>query len=124
MNVRRAAARLSVLVSDPGRPVIDLAAKRRREAQRRQLNVAGLRLLVAVVFLGSWELTTRLGWVDVFFWSQPSAIVAKTWYWITQGTDLGPLSHQVLTTMESTVSPFPYGSFPSVFFPSSLDLSP
>jgi len=59
---------------------VDLVAKRRREAQRRQLNGAGLRLLVAVVFLGTWELTTRLGWIDVFFWSQPSAIVAKTWY--------------------------------------------
>src|SRR6266849_4481668 len=110
MNVRSAAARLSVLVSDPGRPVVDLAAKRRREAQRGQMNVAGLRLLVAVVFLGSWELTTRLGWVDVFFWSQPSAIVAKTWYWITQGTDLGPLWDQVLTTMEETVGGFVVGS--------------
>src|SRR5260370_20821712 len=103
MNVRSAAARLSVLVSDPGRPVIDLAAKRRREAQRRQLNVAGLRLLVAVVFLGSWELTTRLGWGDIFFLSQPSAILAKTLDWIPHGTDLGPLSAHVLATTEETV---------------------
>src|SRR5260370_5946433 len=123
MNVRRAAARLSVLVSDPGRPVIDLAAKRRREAQRRQLNVAGLGLLVAVVLLGSWELTTRLGWVDVFFWSQPSAIVAKTWYWITQGTDLGPLSDQVLTTMEETVGGFVVGSILGVVFGVALGRS-
>jgi len=123
MNVRSAAARLSVLVSDPGRPVVDLAAKRRREAQRRQLNVAGLRLLVAVVFLGSWELTTRLGWVDVFFWSQPSAIVAKTWYWITQGTDLGPLWDQVLTTMEETVGGFVVGSILGVVFGVALGRS-
>src|SRR5260370_6482678 len=124
MNVRSAAARLSVLVSDPGRPVVDLAAKRRREAQRRQLNVAGLRLLVAVVFLGSWELTTRLGWVDVFFWSQPSAIVAKTWYWITQGTDLGPLSDQVLTTMEETVRGFDVGPILRVTFRVRLSRRP
>src|SRR5258708_10310604 len=123
MNVRSAAARLSVLVSDPGRPVVDLAAKRRREAQRRQLNVAGLRLLVAVAFLGSWELTTRLGWVDVFFWSQPSAIVAKTWYWITQGTDLGPLWDQVLTTMEETVGGFVVGSILGVVFGVALGRS-
>src|SRR6266851_1079169 len=123
MNVRSAAARLSVLVSDPGRPVVDLAAKRRREAQRGQMNVAGLRLLVAVVFLGSWELTTRLGWVDVFFWSQPSAIVAKTWYWITQGTDLGPLWDQVLTTMEETVGGFVVGSILGVVFGVALGRS-
>src|SRR5258708_8087539 len=109
MNVRSAAARLSVLVSDPGRPVVDLAAKRRREAQRRQLNVAGLRLLVAVVFLGSWELTTRLGWVDVFFWAQPSAIAAKTWHWITQGTHPGPLCDPALATMAETVGRFGLG---------------
>src|ERR1700682_4897288 len=100
MNVRSAAARLSagmIARSEPAvRPAVDLVAKRRRDAQRRQLNVAGLRLLVAVVFLGSWELTTRLGWIDSFFWSQPSAIFAKLVYWITQGTELGPLWEQPL----------------------------
>ena len=114
MNVRSAAARHSSPMSArpdlAERQGVDLVAKRRREAQLRRLNVNGLRLLVAVVFLGSWELTTRLGWIDVFFWSQPSAIVAKTWYWITQGTDLGPLWDQVLTTMEETVGGFIVGS--------------
>src|SRR5260370_38112434 len=106
MNVRSAAARLSVLVSDPGRPVVDLAAKRRREAQRRQLNGAGLRLLVAVVFLGSWELTTRLGWGDVFFLGQPFPVVAQTWDCVTHGTDLAPLSDTVLPDQrESTTGP-------------------
>src|ERR1700687_309277 len=107
MNVRSAAARLSprmsVKADQAGRPVVDLAARRRRDAQRRRLHVAALRLLVAVVFLGSWELTTRLNWIDVFFWSRPSAIFAKLVYWITQGTELGPLWEQLLVTMEETV---------------------
>lgn len=114
MNVKSAAARHSVRmgahVDQAARPVVDLAAKRRRDAQRRQLNVAALRLLVGVVFLGAWELTTRLGWIDVFFWSQPSAIAAKLWYWITQGTELGPLWEQALVTMEETVGGFVVGS--------------
>jgi NitT/TauT family transport system permease protein len=114
MNVRSAAARLSGAMSAPsqtaGRPSVDLAAKRRRDAQRRQLNVAGLRLLVAVVFLGGWEITTRLGWIDSFFWSQPSAIFAKLVYWITQGTELGPLWEQLVVTMEETVGGFIVGS--------------
>ncbi|HMJ39096.1 MAG TPA: ABC transporter permease [Verrucomicrobiae bacterium] len=102
---------------------VDLVAKRRRDAQRRQLNVAGLRLLVAVVFLGGWELTTRLGWIDVFFWSQPSAIFAKLWYWITQGTELGPLWEQALVTMEETVGGFIVGSILGVIIGVALGRS-
>src|ERR1700704_4066742 len=120
MNVRSAAARHSAGMGariEPGaRPGADLAARRKREAQRRRLNVAGLRLLVAVVFLGGWELATRLGWIDVFFWSQPSAIVAKLWYGSTQGAGLGPLWDQVRTTMEEAVGGFVVGSLLGVIF--------
>ncbi|HEV2028935.1 MAG TPA: ABC transporter permease [Candidatus Dormibacteraeota bacterium] len=127
MNVRSAAARLSLRmgahVEQAGRPVVDLAAKRRHDARRRQLNVAALRLLVGVVFLGAWEITTRLGWIDVFFWSQPSAIAAKLWYWITQGTELGPLWEQALVTMEETVGGFVVGSILGVVFGVALGRS-
>jgi NitT/TauT family transport system permease protein len=88
----------------------DLTARRVREARRRRLTVQGLRLLVAVVWLGSWELTTRLGWVDKFFFAQPSEIVLKLWTWINNDTELGPLWVQVLTTMEETVGGFVVGS--------------
>src|SRR5258708_22567201 len=84
----------------------DLTAKRARDIRRRRLMVLGLQLLVAVVWLGSWELTTRLGWVDKFFFAQPSEIALKLWTWVTQGTELGPLWDQVLTTMEETVGGF------------------
>ena len=127
MNVRSAAARLSVRMHAPTgsakRPLPDLAARRRRDAQRRRLSVAGLRLLLGVVILGTWELTTRLGWVDVFFWSQPSAIAAKLWIWITQGTDLGPIQDQILVTMEETVGGFVVGSILGVMFGVALGRS-
>jgi NitT/TauT family transport system permease protein len=114
MNDRSAAARLSAGVRPTSgrveQPAVDLVAKRKRDAQRRQLNVAGLRLLVGIVFLGGWEVTTRLGWIDPFFWSQPSAILAKLVYWITQGTELGPLWEQLAVTMEETVGGFIVGS--------------
>jgi len=90
--------------------VTDLAAQRVRDARRRQLTVQGLRVLTAVVWLGSWELTTRLGWVDKFFFAQPSEIAVKLWVWTTQGTELGPLWVQVVTTMEETVGGFVVGS--------------
>src|SRR5205807_10180710 len=97
-------------VATAERPVSALAARLARDARRRQLTVQGLRVLVAVVWLGSWELTTRLGWVDKFFFAQPSEIVLKLWTWINNGTELGPLWVQVLTTMEETVGGFVVGS--------------
>ena len=120
MNVRSAAARHSVRMGasneQAARPLVDLAAKRRRDAQRRRINVAVLRVLVAVVFLGSWELAARLGWIDVFFTSQPTAVADKLWYWITQGTELGPLWEQALVTMEEAVGGFVVGSILGVVF--------
>ena len=127
MNVRSAAARRSfqmkATAEQAERPMSDLAAKRKRDARRRRLSVAGLRLLLGVVVLGAWEVSTRLGWVDVFFWSQPSAIAAKLWIWITQGTDLGPLWDQVLVTMEETVGGFVAGSILGIIFGVALGRS-
>jgi NitT/TauT family transport system permease protein len=110
--------------SEPAaRPPVDLVAKRKKDAQLRQLNVAGLRLLVAVVSLGGWELGARMGWIDPFFWSQPSAILAKLVYWVTQGTELGPLWEQALVTMEETVGGFIVGSILGVIIGVALGRS-
>ena len=94
----------------------DLAARRARDARRRQLTVQGLRVLTAVIWLGSWELTTRLGWVDKFFFSQPSEIALRLWTWISEGTALGPLWYQVYVTMEETVLGFAVGSILGIAF--------
>ncbi|HVC78326.1 MAG TPA: ABC transporter permease [Candidatus Micrarchaeaceae archaeon] len=127
MNVRSAAARhsfrMKAAAEQAERPLSDLAARRKHDAQRRRLSVAGLRLLLGLVILGAWELSTRFGWVDVFFWSQPSAIVAKVWIWVTQGTDLGPLWVQVLVTMEETVGGFAAGSILGIIFGVALGRS-
>ncbi|TMC96569.1 MAG: ABC transporter permease [Chloroflexi bacterium] len=87
-----------------------LLARRVRSVRRRRLLVLGLQVLVAVVWLGSWQLTTQLGLVDKFFFAQPSEIAQKLWVWITEGTELGPLWDQVLTTMEETFGGFVVGS--------------
>jgi NitT/TauT family transport system permease protein len=98
------------------RPVLDLVARRREQARRRQLNVIALRLLLAVAILGGWELGARTGIIDKFFWSHPSDIGATLWRWLTEGTELGPLWDQVLTTLEETVGGFIVGSVLGVTF--------
>src|ERR1700694_1791708 len=114
MSVRSTAARLRtpliVQLRQTERPISDLAARRARDERRRRLNVLVLRVLFAVVWLGSWELTTRLGWVDKFLFAQPSEIALRLWTWFTEGTALGPLWEQVLVTMEETVGGFIVGS--------------
>src|SRR5260370_34005738 len=103
MNVRSAAARLSAPVSARVEPQAhagaDLTARRAREIRRRRLIVLGLQLLGAVVWLGAWELTTRLGCVDEVFFAQPSRIRLKLWTYVSRGTELRPLWDQVLSTM-------------------------
>jgi len=106
-----------------GRPEVDLVALRRRGAQRHQVNVAILRLAVGVAIVGAWEIGTRLGWIDVFFWSQPTAIAHKLWVWITEGTELGPLWEQALVTLEETLGGFVVGSILGVIFGVALGRS-
>ena len=114
MSVRSAAARLEVAAPvrasstelEPG----DLLHARSAAARRHRLRIYGLRVLFTVIWIGSWELTTRLNWVDPFFFGMPSGVVQRLWSWVTEGTALGPLWLQVATTMEETVLGFVLGS--------------
>jgi sulfonate transport system permease protein len=88
----------------------DLIARRSRAALRRRLIVYALRVAFAVVWIGSWELSSRLNWVDPFFVGQPSGVLSRLWTWITEGTALGPLWLQAAVTMEEAVLGFVIGS--------------
>lgn len=83
-------------VAMAGPPVVMTLAAR---ARQRHALLMGLRLLVLVVILGSWEGCTRLGLVDPFFFGQPSGIAVHLWEWITEGTSIGPLWLQIWVTM-------------------------
>jgi NitT/TauT family transport system permease protein len=83
---------------------------RRTALRRHQAKVQGLRLTAAVVWLGSWELLTRINVVDPFFYGTPSGIAKRMYTWVTEGTALGPLWLQVAVTMEETVLGFLAGT--------------
>ncbi len=99
-----------------GAAATDPGVARRRQNRRRRLTVYVLRVLTAVVWIGSWELSTRLGIVDKFFFGQPSGIYDRLHTWVTEGTALGPLWQQVAVTMEETVLGFLVGSILGVIF--------
>lgn len=88
----------------------EIEAGIRQAAKRRYLLVISLRLLLLVVFLGAWELTTRLGIIDPFFFAMPSGIALQIWTWISEGTSQGPLWEQVVVTLEETMLGFLIGA--------------
>ncbi len=84
--------------------------------RRRRIVVNTLRVLLLVVIIGGWELTTRVGLIDSFFWGQPSGIGAQLVTWVTQGTAQGPLWQQIFVTLEETVLGFVIGVVLGVIF--------
>jgi NitT/TauT family transport system permease protein len=84
--------------------------------RRRRIQVQVLRVGLALTLFGSWELLTRVGIVDPFFWGQPTGIAAQIRKWILHGTAQGPLWQQVAVTMEETVLGFIIGVVLGVVF--------
>ena len=93
-------------------PVPSAIAARRR----RSILVNSLRVLFFVVIVGGWELASRVGIVDKFFWGQPSGIWAQLVKWVTQGTAQGPLWLQIAVTLEETVLGFIIGVVLGIIF--------
>jgi NitT/TauT family transport system permease protein len=96
-------------VPSPLEPLQVLDPNARRQAVRRRLLVNALRVLVLVVVIGGWELFSRTGIVDPFFFSYPSQIVQQVWTWYRDGTQSGPLLDQVVVTVEEAVIGFGIG---------------
>lgn len=88
----------------------------RSNIRRRRILVNSLRVLFFVVIVGGWELATRVGIVDKFFWGQPSGIWAQIVTWVTKGTAQGPLWQQIAVTLEETILGFVIGVVLGIFF--------
>jgi NitT/TauT family transport system permease protein len=94
----------------------DRDSARARARSRRQVLVQALRIGLAILIVGSWELTTRYELVDAFFFGQPSGIGAQLVKWVQNGTAQGPLLEQILVTLEETVLGFLIGVVLGVMF--------
>jgi len=84
--------------------------------RRRRIVVNSLRVLFFVVIIGGWELGSRFGVIDPFFWGQPSGIWAQIVKWVTQGTAQGPLWQQIAVTLEETILGFVIGVVLGIIF--------
>ena len=94
----------------------DSAPVERSHVTRRRVMVNVLRILFGVVIVGGWEIGARTGWIDPFFWGQPSRIWAQIVTWVQHGTAQGPLWEQIYTTMKETVLGFLVGVFLGIIF--------
>src|SRR5438874_9483985 len=103
----------------------DFDVARARAQQRRRALVLVLRVALAALVVGGWELTTRLGChgpdtgtcaVDPFFFGQPSGIWSQLVSWVQKGTAQGPLWEQIAVTLEETVLGFAIGVILGVVF--------
>ncbi|WP_036580254.1 ABC transporter permease [Brucella anthropi] len=85
-------------------------AKFRADMRRRRAVVILVRLAILVAVLGGWELGARTGLIDPFFFASPSGIADQIWIWVTDGTSQGPLSEQIIVTLEETALGFLIGA--------------
>lgn len=64
------------------------------------------RAVLLVGFLGLWEVSTRRGWVDPFFVSQPSVLAVEIAGWVRSGF----IFRHLAVTMEETIIGFVLGT--------------
>lgn len=91
----------------------DILERARRNKRRSQIRVWGLRTLLVVVWLASWELAATL-WLDPFFYSKPSLIWGRLIEWFTVGTQFGSIWLQIFTTVQEAVLGFLIGTVTGV----------
>ncbi|MEY9947397.1 NitT/TauT family transport system permease protein [Kitasatospora sp. GAS1066B] len=90
-----------------------------RAVRRRRLLVLAARLAVAAVVIGGWQLATTVGWLDPFFFGQPSGIAGRLGDYFSQGsqaTEFGSYWAQIATTLREAVFGFVLGAVTGIVF--------
>jgi NitT/TauT family transport system permease protein len=94
----------------PGTSDAEIEAAAARAARSRHYKVLFWRWAILVAILGGWELASRFGIIDEFFFSSPSAIWSRLVEWTIEGTSEGPLWLHLYVTMEEAMLGFVIGS--------------
>ena len=68
--------------------------------------IALVQIGIVIAFFGGWELAARLGYVDIFFWSSPSAILSMGVIFFTEGDAFTDIAF----TFRSTLMGFALGT--------------
>src|SRR5262245_10981267 len=78
----------------------------------KRLNVVLLQVALLAGFVSAWEWASRFGWIDPFFFSQPSIFGRRALQWLAEpGFLLGGRSvyHHLLVTLEEMIGGFVLG---------------
>ena len=89
--------------SEEPAPGLEAYDEEANEKRRRKRILAG-RLLVAVFVFAGWEIFTRIGWLDPYYWSSPSAILRTARVQLTEGTLLSDIAYTSGSTLIGFVS--------------------
>ena len=91
----------------PGSDEASLAARARALTLRRWRLVRATQAIVLIVLLGAWEILSRLGVIDPFFFGSPLGVALQIVDWARNGTgEPGPLWQQIAVTMEEALLGF------------------
>jgi NitT/TauT family transport system permease protein len=85
-----------------------------RARRRRRVLLWCGRAGFAVLVIGGWQLFTAKGWVDPFFFGQPSKIWDALVQLFTKGTEFGSIWGDIAVTLREAVEGFALGSLVGV----------
>lgn len=105
-------ALLDLDLDEGSEDVVRQASVRARRNRKIWLWIA--RIGFAVVFIGGWQLLTTLGWLDPFFYGQPSLIWKSLVSLFTKGTAFGSVWADIGVTLREAVYGFILGSVTGV----------
>jgi len=97
----------------PDGPASPTSSRPRSRTRRRALTLLGVRVLLVVVWLVSWEVAARTV-IDPFYYSMPSDIWDKLVVWFTEGTSQGSIWANIAITIEEAVLGFVTGTLAGV----------
>ena len=86
-----------------------LAALARASTRRRKAQVRAAQVATVVIILGAWEILSRVGVIDPFFFGSPLGIISRLADWGVHGTAYGSLWLQIWVTIEESVLGFMVG---------------